>query len=181
MDIPILKNEIDTDPLVRGYTGMTDAEVVTDMNLTNRAAADVGITDVMDFLLMNNTYKTDDGDDTQARSLWQRMKEIDAMTTTPTVAVANPWSSTSLGNITEIQQIKTKQLVSYITLSAQGNLRIALADTNFQGYLAGAQGAGCMSTAQETALLGLADNLQSRGEELSIGRVREGHVQKARL
>jgi len=36
MNYYILKNEIDSDPLGRGYTGMTDAEVAADMNTIYR-------------------------------------------------------------------------------------------------------------------------------------------------
>ena len=35
-DYQILRTEIDTDPLSRGYSGMSDTEVADDMNLINR-------------------------------------------------------------------------------------------------------------------------------------------------
>lgn len=34
--LEILKNEITTDPLVRGYSGMTDAEIASDLNTVYR-------------------------------------------------------------------------------------------------------------------------------------------------
>ncbi len=180
MDIPALKNEIDTDPLARGYAGMTDIQVADDMNLSNRRGL-VGIADMLKFLLLDNVYSTD-GDDTEARSIWQRMKEVVSMAAVPvSPGSANPWGSTSIGNITEIQQIRTHQLLSFFTLSAQGSLVVDIEDSNFQGYLTGAQAAGCMSVSQKNDFLALADNLQSRGEELSLGKIREGHIQKARL
>lgn len=36
MDIQVLRSELDTDPLTRGYAGMTDAEVATDLNTEYR-------------------------------------------------------------------------------------------------------------------------------------------------
>ena len=177
--IDIIKTEIDTDPLTRGYSAMTDLQVADDMNLQNRPDT-VSIEDIVKFLLLDNVYQTD-GSDTQDRAIWQRMKEVVALAVTPSTSVANPWGSTAIGNVTEIRQIKTHQLVEFFTLSAQGNLRIDLTDSNFQVYVAGAQSAGCMSTAQETAFLALSDNLKSRGEELEVGRVKEGHVGEARL
>ena len=36
MDITALKTEIDTDPLARGYSGMTDVEVATNLNVVDR-------------------------------------------------------------------------------------------------------------------------------------------------
>lgn len=130
----------------------TAADEWNALNIVNTALA---VQLVLKFLLLDNTYKINDGGDTQDRSIWQRMKEVVALAATPTAAVANPWGSVTLGNITEIQQIKTHQLYDLFVLSAQGNLPIDLTDTNFQVYLAGAQAAGCMSTAQETALLNL--------------------------
>ena len=36
MDYQVLKNEIDTDPLVRGYAGMTDQQVADSLNTVDR-------------------------------------------------------------------------------------------------------------------------------------------------
>jgi len=179
VNIPTLKTEIDTDPLTRGYSGMTDIQVADDMNLVNRPDSILAIEKIIKFLLLENTHKTD-GTDTQDRSIWQRMKEVVALSTTPTAAGSNPWGSTAVGTITEIQQIKTHQLLELFTLSAQGNLNVDISDSKFKVYLAGTQAAGCMSTAQETAFLALEDNLQSRGNELSLGNIRQGDVIEAR-
>ncbi len=150
-----------------------------ELNAENRPD-DVSIEKIIKFLLMDNTHKTD-SDDIQDRSIWQRMKEVVALTDTPTSpAIANPWGSTAVGTITEIQQIKTHQLLEFFKLSAQGNLSIDLTNSNFQSYVAGAQAAGCMSTSQETALLALGDNLQSRASEVNLGLIRPGNVTHAR-
>lgn len=44
MDYTVLKNEIDTDPLARGYAGMTDSEVATDLNTEYRTFNRTSIT-----------------------------------------------------------------------------------------------------------------------------------------
>ena len=75
MDIQILANEIISDPLARGYSGMTDAEVTADGHTLYRLADTITIEDAMRFLLLDNTYSTD-GDDIQDRSIWQRMIEV---------------------------------------------------------------------------------------------------------
>lgn len=138
-----------------GAFDVDPAAAEDEWNLANRTNKSLAIQLILKFLLLDNTYKTDDGTDTQDRAIWQRMKEVVALAVTPIAAVSNPWGSSSLGNITEIQQIKTHQLLELFTLSAQGDLPIDLTDSNFQVYLAGAQSAGCMSTAQETSLLAL--------------------------
>lgn len=177
-NLTALKTEIDTDPLTRGYAGMTDAQVAADINTVNRPDT-VSIEEVLKFLILDNVHSTN-GNDTQDRSLWQRMKEVVSLAEVPTSGTADPWGSTEIGNVSEIQQAKTHTLFDFFTLSAQGSLPVDLTNSNFKVYLAGAQAAGCMSTAQETALLALSDNLQSRAQELVLGKVRTADVTAAR-
>lgn len=148
-------------------TGAFNVDAATaagEWNALNRTNEALDIAVVLKFLILDNTYKLNDGTDTQDRSIWQRMKEVVALADTPSAAVANPWGAAALGSITEIQQLKTHELFDLFTLSAQGGLPIDLTDSNFQIYLAGAQSAGCMSEAQETALLAL--NKLSYAQEL---------------
>lgn len=152
-------------------TGAFDANVVTaaaEWNLANIVNTTLQVQVALKFLLLDNVHKTDNND-TQDRSIWQRMKEVVALAVTPAAAVANPWGSTAIGNITEIQQIKTHQLLEFFTLSAQGDLPIDLTNSNFKVYLAGAQSSGCMSTAQETALLDL--NKRSYAQVRGYGEI----------
>lgn len=162
-------------------TGAFSANAVTaagEWNAANRSNQSLAIEDVLKFLILDNTYKVDDGSDTQDRSIWQRMKEVVALAETPNAAVANPWGSSSLGNITEIQQIKTHQLLDFFRTSAQGGLPVNLSDSNFKVYLAGAQAAGCMSTTQETALLELSQI--SYAAENGFPMLNDTHITYAR-
>lgn len=147
-----------------GAFNVDAATAVDEWNALNRTNNALDIVVILKFLILDNTYKVNDGTDTQDRSIWQRMKEVVALAVTPIAAVVNPWGSTALGNITEIQQLKTHHLFDLFSLSAQGGLSVDLTDSNFQIYLAGAQSAGCMSEAQETALLAL--NKLSYAQEL---------------
>lgn len=162
-------------------TGAFDSDptiAAEEWNDPNRTNTSLSSQVALKFLLLDNTYKIDDGSDTQDRAIWQRMKEVVALAETPTAAAANPWGSSSLGNITEIQQVKTHQLLDLFRLSAQGDLAIDLTDSNFQVYLAGAQSAGCMSTTQEAALLAL--NKQSYASEKSYPKLTTGDIEEAR-
>ncbi len=179
MDIAALAVELAAGHPDTGAYNADDALAAGELNAKNRPA-NVSIEDIMKFLILDNTHKMDDGTDTQDRSLWQRMKEVVAMSDTPDAAAANPWGASALGNITEIQQVKTHQLFEYFTLFAQGGLSVDLTDSNFKVYLAGAQAAGCMSESQETALLAMSNNLQSRAAEIGLGWVRPGNVKEAR-
>ena len=161
-----------------GAYNVDDALAADELNAANRPNNAISMQTILKFLILDNTYKANDGDDTQDRSLWQRIKEVVALAGTPTAGVANPWGSTTLGNVSEIQQIKTHQLYDFFSLSAQGNLPVDLSDSNFKVYLAGAQSAGCMSTTQETALLALEQ--KSRAQELGFPTITESHVAHAR-
>ncbi len=181
MNIAALKAE-----LIAGHpnTGAYNVDAVFAMdqlNAVNRPVEAVAIERLLRFLVLENTHKSDDGTDTQDRAIWTRMKDVNALAVTPIDAIANPWGSIAIGTVTEIQIIKTKQLLEFFTLSAQGNLEVDLTESNFVVYLAGARAAGCMSTAQETALKALADNKQSRAQELNLGIIKHGHVLEARL
>ena len=179
MDLAALAAELTGGHPDTGAYDADDATAAGELNAVNRPN-DVTIADMIKFLLLDNTYKEDDGTDTQDRAILTRMRDVVAMSTTPTEATANPWGSTAIGTITEIQQIKTHQLVDYFTLYAQGDLPVDLSDSNFQVYVAGATGAGCMSSTQQTALLALGDDLQSRAHEIGLGFVRVGYVAQAR-
>lgn len=161
-----------------GAFNIDPAIAAGEWNALNRTNNALSIQAILKFLVLDNTYKLNDGTDTQDRSIWQRMKEVVALAATPIAAAANPWGSSSLGNITEIQQLKTHQLFDLFTLSAQGGLVVDLTDSNFQAYLAGAQSAGCMSEAQETALLEL--NQQSYAEEKGYPVLTVSHITTAR-
>lgn len=180
MSIDYAKLKVD-DAAGHPDTGAFNADTAiaaNEWNAVNRTNTALQAAVALKFLLLDNTYKTNDGTDTQDRSIWQRMKEVVALAETPTDAVANPWGSSSLGNITEIRQIKTHQLLDLFRLSAQGNLPIDLTDSNFKVYLAGAQSAGCMSEAQEAAFLVL--NEVSYGTERGYGVVNSSQLTYAR-
>jgi len=177
MDYQALKAELLAGHPDTGAYNVDDLLAAGELNAENRRNTSLNISEVLKFLVLDNTHITD-GTDTQARSIWQRMKEVVSLATVPSVALSNPWGSSAIGNITEIQQIKTHQLLDLFTLSAQGNLSVNLTDSKFKNYLAGAQAAGCMSTIQETALLDL--NKISRAIELELGFIKTGDVGFAR-
>ena len=179
LDYVALKAELDAGHPDTGAYSANDQTARDELNAVNRPDT-VTIEECINFLLMENVHQTD-GTDTQDRAIWTRLKDVEALAVTPTGAVSNPWGSVEIGNITEIRQIKTAQLLDYFTIIASGDLPVDLSDTNFKSYVAGARQAGCMSTAQETALLALGNARQSRASELGFGpEVNIGDIQNAR-
>jgi len=178
MTLAALTTELTDDPLTRGYSGMDDAAAAADLNTAYRDG-DTDIATLFNYMLLEETHNLAAGDDTQDRAIWLRIKDVAEMTPWNSGTQPDPWGGGS--TITEIRGIKCRELYEYFTLALQGNIPLALTDTNFGVYLAGAQAAGCMSTAQETAIKALSQNKTTRGNELGLGTVREGHVQEARL
>lgn len=179
MDLVALRAELDAGHPDTGAYSANDATATDELNAVNRPGP-VPIEEVLRFLVLDNTHSTD-GDDTQDRAIWTRLKDVEALyEANQSSAKANPWGSTAIGSITEIRIIKSAQLLAFFTLSAQGGLAVDVTDSNFQVYLAGAEQAGCLSAAQETALLALDDDRQSRAVEIGLGNVLTRHVTAAR-
>ena len=161
------------------FTNHTDAAIIveTDKKLF---PGTVGIDEILKFLMLDNEHKADDGTDTQDRPIWRRMEEVEALDNIPDGGIANPWGSSTLGNVSEIQQIKVHQLLDYFRVFASGNLAVDVTDTNFRSFVAGARNAGCMSTTQETAFNALADNKLDWGQSKGHGTLNEGDILAAR-
>lgn len=179
-DLVALKAELLAGHPDTGAYNVDDALAAAEINEVNRPNT-VDINEIFKFMAIDEVYSTD-GSDTQDRSLWQRLKEVVSLAVVPTAATANPWGSTAAGNITEIRQLKCHQLFDFLSLAVQGGLgtSVDLKDSNFQIFLNGAENASVMSLAQKNALLALADNQQSRADELSLGRVNKNAVTQAR-
>jgi len=130
MDIEKLKTEIDTDPLVRGYAGMTDAQVKADGHTKYRTR--------------NKTSLTGS-------------------------EVLNAIDKTEFNSKTDAQKQQVWDLVHLGTLNPFGIEASLMVDIF---------GGGSVTI---VALQALRVESISRWEELSLGNVREGHIQKVRV
>jgi len=72
--IATIKSEIDTDPLVRGYSGMSDIQVANDMNTSYRNAE--GGVDRMLKYVTENRSRTSAGTDLTATSIYGRLHAV---------------------------------------------------------------------------------------------------------
>ena len=180
MSIEELADELTAGHPDTGAYNADDALAAAEINAVNRPNT-VSIDAVLSFLVMEKSFRTNDGTDTFSRSVWARMQDVDALAVTPIASGSSPWGSTSIPNIAIINQVRVKALLAFLELSAQGNLQIDFNNTKFDNYLTGAVAAGCMSQAQSNQLKALSDDLQSRAAEVGLGHVRVGHVQQARV
>jgi len=161
-----------------GPYNIDDALAASEGNAKN-LEGDTDVSTLFNYMLMQKTHSTD-GNDGQARSLWIRIKEVAAMEFTETGSQPNPWGSTAIGVITEIQWVKCKTLLEYFTLASQGNLPLSLKDSNFAVFLGGAVSAGCMTEAHKDEIIALSDNKTSHSAIIGVGRWTEGDIQMAR-
>jgi hypothetical protein len=167
-----LKTEIDGDPLVRGYVGMTDLQVANDMNTLYRDA-DGNIQDLFDYLVFE-TSRTNNGADTTATYLWGRLQHV-----ADSAVGANPFGTGVSGNdVTLAMKHAATSFMSYV----QNNLITTNfnADTRFDAILQLLDDAGILKPSDITAIKGFSQNLQTRGNELFGRTVKEGHVTQAR-
>lgn len=251
----IIKQEIDTDPLSRGYAGMTDKQVTDDMNTIYRSAP--GGVDAMITYMVTENNRTNNGGDTLATNIMGRLERV---ATSPigadvfrqgglweagagnlgiTVA-ADPANTITFGAGHDVSSINVKDPIELVgfgddndgihrlnavagqvltlegkqlninlelnrvafvasaqrnrmltaqqrdaaagifTLAAGNITQIDFTNTEIETSLNHIQAAGVWGAGDTAALLGLSQNRQSRGTELTVGRVREGDVTRAR-
>ena len=164
----ILSNEIANDPLGRGYTTMTNVQIVSSMNALNRTAKG-GIAGMTEYLL-NNKNRTNAGTDLTPSAILGRLHHVaDA-----------PIGSDPFGSSILVTNAMKHAAQSFLDLLYSPHLL----EIDFDGInlpYAKCTDAGIWKIGDVNALKALSQNQQSRASELGLGRVREGHVQEARI
>jgi len=172
--IAILKTEIDTDPLARGYVGMTNLQIADDMNLVNRDT-EGGTVGMLTYLLKNRS-RTNTGTDTVATSIYGRLQSV-----AESVVGDNPFGAS--GNSISMEHIHTaKMLIALITSPQVSTMDFVNVEVVIMLDLmgGGAGNAKVMKPADIVAIKALSENQQSRGQELGVGIIREGDVEGAK-
>ena len=173
-DLVVLKNEIDTDPLGRGYAAMNDVQVAADMSLINRPAEN-GVERMLNYCIVNRSRTNVAADDTPLPLLGRlRM-----------VAAANigddPFGTGVVANqVTREMKSWALAFESAFTATTLTTLNFIDSEVDF-GYTALGPGAGVVwKTPDIDALKAFSQNQQTRGQELGLGTVKVGHVTQAR-
>lgn len=169
---PVLKNEIDTDPLGRGYSGMSDVQVATDLNTEYRnVQAFVTADQVRQYLITQLS-----GTGVNQRSSLDMIREF---AEAGTVRGGPP-----SGNAPDARR-SGAQMIWYMLQREDTDARFPVDDANIRTqFIAigpdGGNGPSVLTAAQLAALDALAIRTISRAEELNIYPVAVGHVQMAR-
>jgi len=168
--IATIADELTTDPLTRGYSGMTDEQVKSSLNAVDRPN-DNSIAAIVSYLL-NKKHRTNQGGDDTYSPIIGRLYHI---------ARSNegddPFGRAGAYGGLDVQHIHACQ--TYITLFESPHAgSMDFDDTNLPyGYV---EASGAWSTTHSTALKALSQNQISRGVEIGVGYVRVGHVTEAR-
>jgi len=174
VDYAALRTEIDTDPLVRGYAGMTDQQIAESMNALDRPAAG-GVDGMLHYLLVNRS-RDNSGSDTIPTALIGRL-----------YAMANANEGDDVFGVVPARLATQESIHAarlFLTLVQSPHLtELNFLDTEVDfayQVLGGGSGRRVWKPADITALQGLSKNQQSRASEIGLGRVHVGDVTTAR-
>lgn len=153
VDIDVIKTEIDTDPLVRGYSTMSDAQVADDMNTEYRTIKKkVPVSEIQSYAIKEDLYVP--------------IKDAISHVSARVKAAANIFND--LGSMSfvdlDFELTKTGETTSQIELMLDA---LVAGITEFTGT-------------HKTEVLALADMNGSRAQELRISRVTPSIVADAK-
>ncbi len=173
----LLKAEIDTDPLVRGYAPMSDDDVAIDMRLVIRP----GQSDPLALLEYLTLERFRQG------NLYGRIAMV---ANSLPVKDGNSWTIPPLpigvadADVTLTQQHIAAALTFLRFVQFDVETVVTLIDSRIETILddLGPGGAGCgaIGGADKTAIQALSTDKQDRGTEIEFGRVLEGDVIRVR-
>ena len=176
----ILADELNNDPLTRGYSSKTDAEAATDLNTAYRPGP-ASMADVMAYMLANRTNtntSSDTGSGANATIFGRLAMAYEAvrgkvLTDLPVDvfgATATVDSVREVGAILDVYAMVTVGIVSGFDMSA----------TEAGNRLTDLVNAGVMKTTDRDAIEALSSTLLTRAQELGLGTVTELEVHNAR-
>ena len=183
-DVTIIKSEIDTDPLVRGYSGMTDAQVADDMNTLYRPG--VAENGALSTYLFKETAR-DHANETDATPIYGRLCRV--------ICTYNLEGDAAFGKqIFEAQQTPTsafsnlnprgldacQTLLALANQDLLGELVQDMSETKFTDLLDWVADSGVMKPGDVSNIVALSNNRQSRAAELGLTDISVSEVRRAR-
>lgn len=174
-DLSILINEIENDPLSRGYAAMTDRQVADSLNMVNRSANRLALVQEVRSYLATELNGTGNN---QRSSLDMVREFAEAGTVRGTAPTVNPTQSLAARR-------SACQMIWCMLRYGFANEGFLVGNANVRAQFAsigpdGGNGPNVLTTAQLTAIAALAAGAVSRGEELQWGIVQDYEVRWAR-
>ena len=166
----VLSDELLNDPILRGYSTMTNLEAANNLNNVIDRTAKGGITGMTEYLL-NNKNRTNTGTDLSVSAILGRLHQV-----ADSVVGSNPFGADVVYDVTVPMKHAAQSFLDLLYSPHTTEIDFDGANLPY----AKCTDAGIWKSADVTALKGLSINQQSRAQELGLPRVREGHVQEAR-
>lgn len=162
----LLKTELSTDPLTRGYSGMSDQQAADSLNAKDRPGRRP-IEALQEYCF--NTLYNPAGTQKDTSSLWLLAEDVANGVAISTATDPNPTDKMKDGGRALCILLKRNPLDDWdFTQATLSTLLSQLVN------------ADAMTTAHKDAIVALSNNQQSRASELSIGLVEPGNVAEAR-
>lgn len=153
-DITLLRNEITTDPLARGYAAMSDGQVAEMLNVRNRSSSkSISAQTLHAWFVFNGKWPS---------------VESTALATVGT------------GGLTAEQKLAAQSFIEICHYFSDLDMRDPQYSGGITFVLDQFVGRGIITSAQRTAIISLGNTLISRADELSIGYVDHTAVAVAR-
>ena len=178
MDYVALASEISLDPLLRGYSGMTNAQIADDLNTAYRPA-EGGVSGMSNYLIRNRS-RTNNGGDTVATSIYGRLYAV----ATGSVG-EDPFGHLVSSQFLTMEHIHAARGFVFMLDSPDVNVGTmdflnAEVEAMFNILGGGAGNAAVWKAADIDALKALSQNQQSRAAELGFGVVIERDIERAK-
>ena len=168
--LQILSTEISTDPLTRGYSGMTDVQIRDSLNNTIDRPNTRSITAIVEYLATKK-HRTNQGNDTTYAHILGRLYMV------ANAKVGDDTLDRGAGNEMEVQHIAgaSEWLILIQSLYFDS---IDFDDTDLPyGYM---ENAGVWSSTHSSEIKALSQSQRSRASELGLGRVSTADVTYAK-
>ena len=169
----ILAADLTTDPLGRGYVGMTDQQAADDLNTSYRDA-DIRPGALFDYL-SSETAKDIPAD--TATVIYGRLKRVDQ---SGAIGASTFGADPANSNLTDVGLDACRTLLAMADQDRLGAFTERTTKIRFKEMLEAVKDAGVMKPSDVSAIVALSQNQQTRGQELGVGRIKEGHVAEAR-
>ncbi|MGI9202661.1 MAG: hypothetical protein ACR2Q3_01555 [Woeseiaceae bacterium] len=170
LDYLALKAELLAGHPSTGAYNADDQLAADELNALNRPVPVPAIA-ILEYCL-TETYRENSGSDLQATNLYGRVSMVAG-----SQPGADPFGVADQITVGQVAAAKT-----VLRLLEDDGLALSLAIGDIDSALTKCQGSNCFSPAQKNAIVGLAENKQSRALELDLGRtkINAGHVAHAR-
>lgn len=174
-DYSVLSTEVSTDPLLRGYSSMTDQQVADSLNAVNRTVSRISyVGEVRSYL----SAQIDGTGNNQRSSLSLLFEFADNGTVRGSAPSVTPSASLDARR-------SAAQMIAFMLRYGSDSEGFLVNDTNIQNQFVsigpdGNAGPDVLTNAQLSAIAALAEEQVSRGVEIGWGTVAAADVQRVR-